>query len=365
MSSRAFAAMSEWKIDNYLPDMKGVAAWAAKDPLHAATVAAKYSRGYSGREVLKNIGKTWATSAPEAGMRFAATLPEESREALGGEILDGWAGKDSEAAARFTAAQTDVAYRNSLSKNLVRSWAKKDPAAALAWSDENLSGSARNEAIGDIVKSAAEKDLTIASEIVAGMDAGAAQNRAVASLFETWFKKGKDQHAAAFEGLASLPDGESRATAIERIQWNWMWEDPQGVRDFITGPHGHLATNEIIRRVAETQASKNPEVAMEWAGKLAPERVADARAAVLQGWLQIRPDGAMNYARNLPPGQERDNAVNAVTSQLIYQRPEQAAAWLRSIPDHEKKTLMDRYVAAIPQEMRTKLDAAMNKPAAK
>ena len=232
-------------------------------------------------------------------------------------------------------------------------------------SSDLLSGSARNEAIGDIVKSAAEKDLTAASEIVAGMDAGAAQNRAVASLFETWFKKGKDQHAAAFEGLASLPDGESRATAIERIQWNWMWEDPQGVRDFITGPHGHLATNEIIRRVAGTPASKNPEVAMEWAGKLAPERVADARAAVLQGWLQIRPDGAMNYARNLPPGQERDNAVNAVTSQLIYQRPEQAAAWLRSIPDHEKKTLMDRYVAAIPQEMRTKLDAAMNKPAAK
>lgn len=143
-----------------------------------------------------------------------------------------------------------------------------------------------------------------------------------------------------------------------------MWEDPQGVRDFITGPHGNLATNEIIRRGAGSQASKNPEVAMKWAGKLAPERVADPRAAVLQGWLQIRPEGAMNYARNLPAGQERDNAVNAVASQLIYQAPEQAAAWLRSNPDEEKKTLMDRYVAAMPREMRAKLEAAINKPVA-
>lgn len=356
-------AMSDWKIDNYLPDMKSVAEWAAKDPLHAATIAAKYSRGYAGKEVLKHIGKAWATSDPEAGMRFAATLPGELREALGNAILDAWAGKDSEAAARFTAAQTDVAFRNALSQSLVRSWAKKDPAAALAWSDENLTGNARNEAIGDIVKSAAEKDLTTASEIVAGMEAGTAQNRAAASLFETWFKKGKDQRAAAFEWLESLPDEESRATAMERIQWNWMWEDPQGVRDFITGPHGKLATGQIIQRVAGTLAAKNPEAAMEWAGKLSADRVADARAAVLQGWMQVRPEGAANYARTLPASPERDIALNTITESLIYQAPDRAAAWLRSLPDAEQKAQMDRYVTAMPAAMKTLIEAAMKQPA--
>ena len=356
-------AMSEWKIDNYLPDMKSVAAWAAKDPLHAATVAAKYSRGYAGKEVLKHIGKAWATSDPEGGMRFAATLPSESREALGGEILDGWAGKDSAAAARFIAEQKDVGFRNALSQSLVRSWAKKDPAAALAWSDANLTGNARNEAIGDIVKSAAEKSLTTASEIVAGMEAGAAQNRAAASLFETWFKKGKDQRDAAFEWLESLPDDESRAIAMERIQWNWMWEDPKGVSDFIAGPHGKLATGQIIQRVAGTLAAKNPEAAMEWAGKLSADRVAEARAGVLQGWMQIRPEGAANYARNLPAGPERESALNSITGHLIYQAPERAAAWLRSLPDAEQKAQRDRFVTANPAEMKTRIEAAMKQPA--
>ena len=355
-------AMSEWKIDNYLPDMKSVAAWAAKDPLHAATVAAKYSRGYAGKEVLKHIGKAWATSDPEGGMRFAATLPGESREALGGEILDGWAGRDSAAAARFIAEQKDVGFRNALSQSLVRSWAKRDPAAALAWSDANLTGNARNEAIGDIVKSAAEKSLTTASEIVAGMEAGAAQNRAAASLFETWFKKGKDQREAAFEWLESLPDEESRAIAMERIQWNWMWEDPNGVSDFIAGPHGHLATSNMVHRVAGTLAAKNPEAAMEWAGKLSADRVANARSAVLQSWMQIRPEGAANYARKVPAGEDRDNALSAITGALINGTPERTAAWLHSLPDADQKVQIDRYFATMPAEMKTRIEAAMKQP---
>ena len=353
--------MSEWKIDNYLPDMKSVAAWAARDPHHAAEVAAKYSRGYAAKEVLKHIGKAWAASDPEAGMRFAATLPGESREALGSEILDGWAGKDSAEAARFTAAQTDIAFRNALSKGLVRSWAKKDAAAALAWSDENLTGNARNEAIGDIVKSAAEKDLVTAGGIVAGMEAGATQNRAAASLFEVWFKKGKDERNAAFEWLAALPDEAGRAAGMERVQWDWAWNDPQGIRDFITGPHGHLATANMINQVARNQTGKNPEAAMEWAGKLPADRVADARMAVLQGWLQVRPEGAANYARKLSAGPERDNAVRIITQQLIYQAPEQAAAWLRTLTDAEQKSAIDIYATGMPSGMKAKLEAAMKK----
>jgi hypothetical protein len=354
-------AMHEWNISNYLPDMKHVAAWAARDPKHAAEVAVKYSRGYASQEALKQIGKVWANSDPEGGMNFAATLEHSARASLGPEIMRSWAAKDLEAAARYTAAQTDIGFRNGLAQGLVSAWAKSDPGAALDWSEENLRGVARTEAISGIVKAAAEKDLTTAGEIVAGMEAGATQNRAAASLFEVWFNKGKDQREAAFEWLAALPDKEARSAAFERVQWNWMWQDPKGVRDFVTGPHGEMASQSMIHQVARNQAGKNPEAAMEWASKLPKDRIADARNAVLENWIQIRPESAANFARKLPSGEERDRAIRTVTQHFSWQAPEQAGTWLRSLSETEQKSALESFPAGSNQ--RQKLEAAIKQPA--
>ena len=76
----------------------------------------------------------------------------------------------------------------------------------------------------------------------------AAQNRACASIFETWFAKGAGERDAAFDWLASLPDPAARTAALERVQWNWMWREPEAVRDFIAGPHGDLASQSMINQ---------------------------------------------------------------------------------------------------------------------
>ncbi len=357
-------AMSDWTITNYLPDMKNVAAWAARDPRHAAEVAAKYSRGYAAQEALKHIGKAWAASDPEGGLRFASTLPGPSRSALAPEILRGWAERDLASAARFTAAQTDTTFRNALAQGLVGAWGKKDPAGALAWSQENLSGTARNDAVGGIVQAVAEKNLVTAGELIAGMDAGPTQDRAAASLFEVWFKKGADQRDAALEWLAALPDKEARRAALERVQWDWVWSDPAGVRDFVTGPHRDLASSGMIQQVARQQAGKNPEAAMEWAGKLPAERVSEAREQILQTWLQVRPEGATNYARNLPAGDDRDRAVRTIATHLGWGSPEQAGAFLKTLPDAEQKAVMESFANMDPKH-RSKIEAAMKQPPAK
>jgi hypothetical protein len=360
----ALRAMHEWTITNYLPDMKSVAAWAARDPRHAAEVAAKYSRGYAAQEVLKHIGKAWATSDPEGGLRFASTLPTPSRGALAPEILRGWAEKDLDAAASFVAGQNDVNFRNALAQGLVGAWGKKDPAAALEWSQVNLAGDTRNEAIGGIVAAAAEKDLVMAGELVAGMGEGAAQNRAAASLFEVWFKKGGEQRTAAFEWLSALPDKDARRAALDRVQWDWIWRDPQGVRDFIEGPHGELASGSMINQVARNQASKNPAAAMEWISKLPADHRDQARGSVLETWLSIRPDGAMDYVRRLPPGDLRGSAVQRITNTLAWQSPERAAEWIASLPEAEQKTAMNSFGNMDPRQ-RGKIEQAMKKPAVK
>ena len=353
--------MADWGIRNYSPDMKGVAAWAARDPQHSAEAVLKFSSGYAAQEALKEVGKAWGKSDPAGGLRFAATLEPQQRAMLGAEVMRNWAAADLKSAAAFGTGQPDQ-FRNALAPGLVETWGKSDPAAALAWSQENLKGIARTEAIAGVIKSAAEKNLTTASQLVSDMEPGAAQNRACASIFETWFAKGPGERDAAFEWLASLPDSTARTAAIERVQWNWMWREPEAVRDFISGPHGDLASQNMINQVARNQTAKNPEAAMDWAGGLGANRTAEARRAVLESWLQIRPEGAADYARKLPAGPERESAIGTVTQTLLWQSPGQAGAWIRSLSAAEQKTAREMIdQRGLPEDKRRQLEEALKK----
>ena len=353
--------MSEWGIRNYSPDMKGVAAWAARDPQHAAEAVLKFSSGYATQAALKQVGGEWGKSDPAGGLRYAATLDSQQRAMLAPEIMRAWAGSDLKGAAAFAAGQ-DAAFRNALAPGLVETWGKSDPAAALAWSQENLKGAPRTEAIAGVIKSAAEKSLTAASQLVSDMEPGAAQNRACASIFETWFAKGAGERDAAFEWLASLPDPNARTAALERVQWNWVFNDPAGVRYFISGPHGDLASPSMIAQVARNQAAKNPEPAMEWAGGLGANRAENARRAVLDSWLQIRPEAAADYARKLPAGQDRKLAIISVAQTLLWQSPEQASAFIRSLTADDQKgmrPIIDQ--PGLSEDKRKLLDDALKK----
>jgi hypothetical protein len=333
--------MGEWNIRNYLPDMKSVAAWAARDPQHAAEAVLKSGAGYGAQEALKQVGLAWGKSDPAGALRFAATLDPQSRSKLGAEVMRTWAGNDLKSAAAFTAAQTDLAFRAALAPGLVETWGKSDPAGALAWSQENLKGAARTEAISGLIKVAAKANLTTASELVSSMEPGAAQNSACASIFEAWFAKGAGERDAAFDWLASLPDPAARTAALERVQWDWMWRDPDGVRSFLSGPHGKIASQNMINQVARNQVSKNPEAALKWVDTLPAERASEARRSVLESWLQIRPEGAADYVRGLPSGPERDTAIRTVSQNLIWQAPDQLGKWFKSLPGDDQNAVRE------------------------
>jgi hypothetical protein len=358
--------MSEWNIRNYSPDMKGIAEWAARDPQHAAEAVLKWNAGYASQEALRQVGKAWGKSDPPGALRFAASLDPQKRTQFSTEVIRNWAGADLEAAAAFAAAQTDMSFRNSLATGLVETWGKTDPAAALAWSQENLKGNARTEAIAEVIKAAASKSLTTASQLVADMEPGTVQNRACASIFEIWFAKGAKEpkeREAAFEWLASLPDPAARTAAFEKVQWNWMWNEPDSVRDFIAGPHGDLASQNMINQVARNQVAKNPEAALKWANSLSEARAPEARRSVLEYWLQIRPEAAADYTRTLPAGPDRDSAIRTVSQSLMWQAaPDQAAAWFRSLPASDLsivREMLDQN--RFPADKRQQIEEAIKK----
>ena len=354
--------LKEWSVQNYLPDMKKVAEWAGKDPQHAAEVVLSLGENYGSREALKQVGKAWGQRDPGGGLRFAAGLDAGMRGALGSEIMASWAASDLRSAVAFATDEADLSLRASVSRGLVSAWAKSDPAAALAWSQEHLRGVNRAETIGGLIKTAAEKDLTAAADLAAGMEPGVAQNKACVSIFETWFNKGPEQRDAAFTWLAALPDSEAQRAALERVQWNWAWKDPDAVKDFISGPHGSLASSNLINQVARNQAARNPETAMEWARSLPAQQSAEARRAVFDSWLSMRPQNAAEYARNLPAGPERETAIRSVSQTLVYQSPEQAVSWYRKLSVEDQKLAREVFDGVgLPSDRRQQLNEALNK----
>jgi hypothetical protein len=208
----------------------------------------------------------------------------------------------------------------------------------------------------------AQNDLTTASQLVADMDPGGTQNRACAAIFEAWFRKGPGEQGAALEWLASLPDEETRRSAFERVGQNWAQQNPEAVREFLTGPHGALATYSMISQVARSQAAKSPEAAMKWAATLPENHSANAHNVVLQNWLATRPADAADYVRAMPSGSERVQAVHTVSQNLVRRSLHQAADWYRTLPTADQQIARQAFEQSFRSpDQRKLLDEALKR----
>jgi hypothetical protein len=72
---------------------------------------------------------------------------------------------------------------------------------------------------------------------------------------------------------------------------------------------------------------------------LRPEQSIQARDSTLPTWLQIRPDSAVEWASQLPPGPQRDSATRWIATHYVFSSDESASDWFR------KLTAADRAIA--------------------
>jgi hypothetical protein len=204
------------------------------------------------------------------------------------------------------------------------------------------------------VKTLAANDINAAAKLVAGLDPGGSKTRAASSILEYWIEKGNKE--AAIEWLATLPDADTRKGALERVQWNWLWKDPEGVKAFVTGPHGNLSPPSMVAQIASQEARKSPEAAIQWAKSLRPEQTEQATENVISTWLQIRPEGATQWALGLPQGEERTSAMRRIASQIVYYSEPAAISFLSSLPASDRAVARDAISNAHVEESRkTKL----------
>ena len=336
--------LRQWNITNYTPDLKAVGPWVQKNPRAAAEAIFDGFTGAATSEMMKTLGETWAASDPAAAIAFAAERRGPGAVKFAASVMRTWAQQDFKSAMAHVTAQTDAITRAQLGVPLVEVWAKSDPPAALVWANENLKGEARASAAGSIVKTMAATDRNAAGEFIAGLEPGGGKDRAVNELMDSWLDNkwmndgDKKEAAAALQWMAALPDAETRRKAMEQASWKLFFRAPEETIAFLNSPQGATAPPALMQQAARHLAQDNPASAMQWAQKLPEAQRHAAQENVLSEWISTRPDGAQEWVRQLPSGEQRNSSISSITAQLSWQSTAATKRWLESLPAADQAT---------------------------
>jgi len=312
---------SEWHIENYGPDMKGIQSWAAANPRHAAEFAIANPAGYATTIALQMAGEEWARTAPEDALNFALAQNGQPGSIIAKAALQTWATRDLNAAAAWLAS-ADPATREEFSPPVVEAWAKQDPSSALAWCESNLAGTSLAQAVGGVFKGAAEKDQLGAAQLVAGMPPSPSRAEAAGAVASRWFPSfvatDKPVPPESIAWLSSL-DPASIRRVLNEVSWQWAEADPSSMANFLRSVNGTEVPSYTYSILGKTMARKNPMDALAWADQLPDGRGVDAGSAAFSEWARSQPDFAMNWWSAL--------AANDPRRQPFYESVVQQFAW--------------------------------------
>ncbi len=349
----------EWNIENYGPNVTGIAAWAAKDPRHAAEVALAHPAGYASRLIMEEIGKTWAQVNPAEALSFAASRRDEYSSILASSTLKTWAEKDLDNAAEWLVS-ADSSTRNRLSPPFVEAWGKHDPEAALTWCEENLSGTTLATSVGSLVKGAAQNDVRAAADLVNTLKPSAARAEGAVAVANKWMPDYGTRKPVAPEMMSWLAqlDTQSLRRVLDDLQWRWSESDPKGLADFIRTLDPEQVPSHTYSHISRNFARNNPEQALEWASQLKGNEGVSAGQEAFSTWFQAQPELSMQWLQALPRNDSRRDAFfEATVRNMAYNH--MGLERLALLPEEQRQTAR-QIIEKMPlgPELREKVMAA-------
>jgi hypothetical protein len=259
------------------------------------------------------------------------------------------------------------------------SWAESDPDAALA-------------ALARIPNAAMRRDVALAlTDVFGGDTRGIARiSSALApadgdALRVAWLaERASTDPFGAFREATSYGDSTLARSALEQVAISWAAEDPAGAlaqaellprnlaqvfrsRVFTEwarlDPEGYVAYLESLpdfpseaAGAIQSLAALNPELIERVAKLGSGESDQVVQIITMQALAMSNPEAARVRAEALPPGQQRDQAIQAVASALARTDPRAAIEWVRGLSPPVTNA-MSSIVSVVAQ---TDIDAALD-----
>lgn len=290
-----------------LDDLMSYASWYSSEDEFKAQVDKM-----SDREKIDTSGSVMQglmRNNPEAARDYFLSLPETQRDSSQlSELMGDYAGKDARKALEMATAFSNPQEQASALNGLFNSWSRLDPKAAAEGLKQLPEGQSRLEALGQIADSWGNSDPQAAKAWAEGLS-GDERTRALATVLP---QMAKDNPAAAASQLLTLLKSPS-----------------DGMEKDLASSAGSLAG---------TWASDDPAAAAKWAANLPPGQSREqGLQAVASSWAQYDAAATAQWLGTLEAGSSRDAAIAPLVSQIQGSDPAMAFTWASSISDENDR----------------------------
>ena len=85
-------------------------------------------------------------------------------------------------------------------------------------------------------------------------------------------------------------------------------------------------------------AQKNPEEALRYLPNVAEDQRPYSYQQIAQSWTKKDPEAASSWIDPMPPGNEKDNAIQGMVEELRTKEPDSSTIWASTIEDEGTRT---------------------------
>ena len=268
-------------------------------------------------------------------MKHAATLPKDLASDLTGALLERWFALDPAAARTWALAE------NPMEIETMNVWARADPEGAIRaalsapteWWDHSLLIGALDTLYG--------KDSAAMMARARTLPPGELRDYALAVGLQQWATR---DPAAAWAALAEIPPGPAREDARDSLLRGSVERDPAWtlarLGEILPTLKASVLGNDLVTRIAEEIAAKNPRLALDWLSAIPAEFRATPAIAAAREWTKKEPLAALEWCVangvDLAQANYMDTSGSmwqpAVLGGAMESAPEETFAWLAARP---------------------------------
>jgi hypothetical protein len=285
-------------------------ALANHDPIKAAKFIEAEGVTQNTSNQVGSIASNWMMQDRKAALAWVESLdlmPNIKSQVIS-QTMSHLTRQDPQEASRLALTYTDKTVRENALQALVSQWGSNDPEATQAWIEGNLQDEEKSQAYQRLITQNAYQNPAVAVDMyreqIAGLSAEEVEKsyRGVATQIASGWAQNDPSGAA--DWALTLPEGNTRAQAVEQVVNMWGDHDVEGAANFVLTLQEGKLRDKAIESLVRDVRSFDPESAFEWAVSIGNEETRTRSVhESARAWKELDPASAYAAASaaDIPP----------------------------------------------------------------
>lgn len=274
-----------------------------------------------------------------AALEEISKLPHgKTRQSLAATVVARWAETDGAAAMSYALTQLTHANRPTAIAGALSSWSDKDPAGALSWFHDQVASDPDFELVlgakpiyllPTIFQGLVGEDISTAYAAFSRLATDEEKDQALDGIASASLTNQQTQHALE---LAAGTLGEAARAARLRLVNHWGERDPAAAAAWVSAVTDPTEKSVFAQSVASRWIAYEPTTAVPW---LLENTMLSERPNIVELatsiWVQSDPNATAKWLSDLPKGKDSDLGVATLARNIVNIAPDTALGWAKDI----------------------------------